>query len=202
MTLPNCLIIDLDGTLCDHSHRLKFIVDPWEEKKKLNILRPDEFKKWKPDYDSFHAALSEDKCNEWCKELIERFYQECYEHLGREIIFITGRPERYRKQTQIWIDRKIIGENQLFMRPDFLPKCDLCKSYQDGPATFDSLINCNACKNDFFTRKPDHRPAHEVKKEIYEREILGKYEVLFVLEDSDRCCQMYKELGLTVLQVK
>ena len=42
---------------------------------------------------------------------------------------------------------------------------------------------------------------HEVKREIYEREIKDKYDVLFVLEDHEKCARMYKELGLTVLKV-
>ena len=43
----------------------------------------------------------------------------------------------------------------------------------------------------------------EVKKDVYEKEIKGRYNILFILEDRDRVVRMYREeLGLPVWQVR
>ena len=47
----------------------------------------------------------------------------------------------------------------------------------------------------------DHREDSIVKKEIYEREIKDRYNVQFVLDDRRRVVDMWREQGLTVLQV-
>ena len=53
-----------------------------------------------------------------------------------------------------------------------------------------------------FTRPAgDNRNDAIIKKEIYEREIKGKYNISFVLDDRDRVVRMWRELGLKCLQV-
>lgn len=47
----------------------------------------------------------------------------------------------------------------------------------------------------------DHRPDNIVKKEIYQNNIEGVYNVLFVLEDRKKVIDMYRELGLLTFQV-
>lgn len=47
----------------------------------------------------------------------------------------------------------------------------------------------------------DHRPDYIVKREIYEREIKDKYDIIAVFEDRDQCVQMWRGLGMTCLQV-
>ena len=46
----------------------------------------------------------------------------------------------------------------------------------------------------------DYRPDTVVKKEIYEREIKDKYEVLFAIDDRTQVVKTWRELGLTCLQ--
>lgn len=50
-------------------------------------------------------------------------------------------------------------------------------------------------------RSGDDRADYIVKKEIYEANIKGKYNVLFVLDDRDQVVRMWREEGLKVLQV-
>ncbi len=50
-------------------------------------------------------------------------------------------------------------------------------------------------------REGDAREDTIIKKEIYEAEIKGKYNVLFVLDDRTRLVNMWREQGLTCLQV-
>lgn len=55
---------------------------------------------------------------------------------------------------------------------------------------------------DLFMRPDgDKRKDSIVKREIYEREIKPKYNVLFVLDDRDQVVEMWREQGLTCLQV-
>ena len=52
----------------------------------------------------------------------------------------------------------------------------------------------------FFRPVKDYSPGADCKKAIYEREIKGKYNVQFVLEDNYKCVQMWREQGLVCLQ--
>lgn len=47
----------------------------------------------------------------------------------------------------------------------------------------------------------DRRPDIELKKEIWEKNIKDKYDVLFVVEDRYRVVRMWRKLGITCLQV-
>jgi hypothetical protein len=53
----------------------------------------------------------------------------------------------------------------------------------------------------YMRPKNDFRKDFVVKKEIYEAHIKPKYDVLFVLEDRDQVVKMWREIGLTCLQV-
>lgn len=55
---------------------------------------------------------------------------------------------------------------------------------------------------DLFMRPDDDfRPDEVLKREIYERDILPFWDVKFVLDDRDKVVAMWRELGLTCLQV-
>lgn len=47
----------------------------------------------------------------------------------------------------------------------------------------------------------DTRPDDEVKRELYERHVAGRFRVRLVLDDRSRVVAMWRSLGLTVLQV-
>jgi phosphoglycolate phosphatase-like HAD superfamily hydrolase len=191
--MPSAIICDLDGTLCDHSHRLHY-VDVNEEIKLetiefFHVLDSKEphywrwkntLKRWKPDYESYYGAMADDGCHDYCRTLL-RLMRSYY-----KIIFVTGRPEEYRDVTITWINEHtdLIGWGALlYMRPDFLPsKC--CGG------------NCTNVEP-----SPDHRPSPIIKEEIFLQDIKPHYNVLFVLEDDERCARMYKSHSLTVLQV-
>lgn len=54
----------------------------------------------------------------------------------------------------------------------------------------------------FFQRKTgDYRPDDVVKRELYDAHIAGEFDVKYVLDDRNRVVKMWRELGLTVLQV-
>lgn len=87
------VIVDLDGTLCNNSHRQHHL-----EKKP---------KDWK----AFFEGMDDDPHHDWCFFLIETI---CY---SAQIIYVTGREEIYRERTQFWLDSKLMGCGRpLFMR--------------------------------------------------------------------------------------
>jgi len=47
----------------------------------------------------------------------------------------------------------------------------------------------------------DSRKDSIVKREIFEEHIKGKYRIQFVLDDRNQVVEMWRQLGLTCLQV-
>lgn len=96
---------------------------------------------------------------------------EVYSHqklFDVQIIFVTGRYEKYRQQTENWLQKHNFSNYLLFMR-----------------------------------QNQDSRKDMVYKKEVYIKNIQGKFEVLFVLEDRDQMVRMWREeLRLPCFQVE
>jgi predicted kinase len=62
---------------------------------------------------------------------------------------------------------------------------------------------CNTCGGIKLFMRPagDMRDDRIIKREIYEREIKGKYNVLFALDDRNRTVRGWRDLGLSCFQV-
>jgi predicted kinase len=84
---------------------------------------------------------------------------------GRDVIFLSGRQEKFRKQTNEFLEKHNLPYLHLFMR-------------KDGDQRKDSII----------------------KKEIYENEIKGKYNILFVVDDRLSVSRQWFELGLPLFR--
>lgn len=54
----------------------------------------------------------------------------------------------------------------------------------------------------FMRKDNDFRKDTVYKKEIYQKNIHSDYDVLFVLEDRDQTVKMWRDFGLTCLQVE
>ena len=88
------VLCDIDGTVANNSHR-------------QNLLH--KFSDW----DAFFAKMGSDKP---IKKIINDV--KILKEEGKKIIFITGRPEKYRKLTQIWLDKYVLEDYSLIMRKD------------------------------------------------------------------------------------
>lgn len=136
--MDEVIIFDIDGTLAKTSpERLKFLKPKFgssveyngvkfifleELKTKENIVvlenehgvfLADKSKiKFKPDYEAFNNSLEEDMPNskvaEICRALSENY----------PIFICTGRPEKFRERTEVWLTNNNIPYNQIWMRPD------------------------------------------------------------------------------------
>lgn len=87
------VIVDIDGVLADNTHRLPYILN--EEK----------------DWDQFDARLPYDTLHQDVAELIHLLWLR-----GYRIIMLTGRNERTRKQTELWLDYQGVPWNEVNMR--------------------------------------------------------------------------------------
>lgn len=113
------------------------------------------------------AKVGEDKPKTHIIQIVE-----CLRRGGHRIIFLSGRDEVCREQTQDWLRQHInlsIIPNwvELYMRP-----------------------------------KDDMRKDSIIKKELFEKHIKDKYYVVAVLDDRQQVVDVWrKEIGLTCLQV-
>lgn len=100
--MERAFFFDIDGTLADPSHRLHHI------------------QKRPKDWDSFFAAVADDIPIEHMRDLC-RFLQLTI--VGTKVVFLSGRPERTRFDTQRWLaDHQCMLTNRpIYMRAD--PAC-------------------------------------------------------------------------------
>ena len=72
--------------------------------------------------------------------------------------------------------------------------------YRPQTVKFLSRIGMENCPL-FMRPEGDHRKDHIIKLELFQQNIYGKYNVEFVLDDRQRVVDMWRDIGLTVLQV-
>lgn len=89
------IIIDLDGTLCDVSHRTHFV------------------KTTPPNWPAFFDACVDDTPNPAVAALVEMANER-----GHTILYVSGRPETHRTQTEAWLESHGLAcYAALLMRP-------------------------------------------------------------------------------------
>ncbi len=93
---PKAIIVDLDGTLADCSHRVHHL------------------QKTPKDWDAFYAGCGEDTPITHILDLVDTY--QAYD--GVCLVVVTGRPERTRAMTQAWLKWNLSGYQTMFMRPD------------------------------------------------------------------------------------
>lgn len=112
----DCYIFDLDGTLADCKHRLHWIKN-----------KPKRF-------DKFYEEMDKDVPIKGILEIWRSIMLTAVSVLEKKhIIISTGRPEKYRRKTQIWIQNEFISYTDLYMRPDgdYRPDYEVKKEHLD-----------------------------------------------------------------------
>ena len=94
--MKNAIIVDIDGTLSNINHRLKYINCPRKEQnwKKFYDLIPDD----KPHWDMINLI-----------KVLSKHYA---------VILLTGRPTKYRQSTVDWLKKQGLSAPFLIMRDD------------------------------------------------------------------------------------
>lgn len=88
------VLCDIDGTIANNAHR-------------QNLLK--EFKDW----DKFFSFMKDDEPIHVIIEMVKKKVES-----NNHLIFLTGRPEKYRKMTENWLSKYFDNEYSLLMRKD------------------------------------------------------------------------------------
>ncbi len=94
MSLPRAVVFDLDGVLADVRHRLHHVA-----------TRP---RNW----DAFFASAPDDPVLPEGRRAVDAAA------LDHEVVYLTGRPERCRTDTESWLARHALPPGELLMRAD------------------------------------------------------------------------------------
>lgn len=110
--------IDVDGVVADVRHRLHLVApDQWEE---------------------FFAAAEHDELLPEGAALVHRLAAE------HELVWLTGRPEHLREQTEAWLREQGLPPGHLVMRPDWSeddrPTREIKREYLIGLAQTRKLV--------------------------------------------------------------
>lgn len=151
MKFSHAFIFDIDGVLANLEHRLHFIQGD------------------KKDWDNFYKDMDKDSP---IQANIDMIY---YLHRFGEILFVTGRSEKYRKQTVDWLANNL--------------------GYGDPESQ-----KANISKNLYMRKDGDYRPDYIIKEEIYKNKIEPCYKVQAVFEDRKTVVDMWRKLGLACYQ--
>lgn len=118
---PLAIISDLDGTLCEVEHRRHFVRPPenilvgpnGEMVSVLGQLEVVEFDtplpRFKKDWNGFFKAMVNDTVNESVMTLL-------WNMVGFSIIYCSGRPDNYRKETEQWLVKNDAPDGPVYMR--------------------------------------------------------------------------------------
>ena len=95
---PSAIICDLDGTLCDVTHRRHFVR-----------------REGRKDWQGFFAGMVDDVPNKWCADILKLMSKE------HHIVYCSGRPDNWGPETSKWLaDKGMLDfpeKPHLFMRP-------------------------------------------------------------------------------------
>ncbi|WP_411147633.1 hypothetical protein [Streptomyces sp. A30] len=153
MTDSNSLplaVFDLDNTLADTAHRQRFL----ETKPR--------------DWDGFFAAAPQDPPIAEGIALVLQSAREC------EVVYLTGRPERCRRDTLAWLAAQGLPEGRVYMRRD---------AGREGGG------------------RGDRRPARRTKLEILRR-LARTREIRVLVDDDELVCEDAERAGFRVVRAR
>lgn len=170
-----CIVVDLDGTLCNIEHRRHHVrppentlVGPNDEMVsvlgKFDPVDPTQpLPKFKKNWPAFFAGIPNDSVNKWCAELINLLSPKY------KIVFCSGRDDNQRKMTTEWLRDKI----GLYEHDDY----EL-----------------------YMRNRVDSRQDSIIKEIILDFELLTRYKPYFMIDDRDQVVKMWRRRGFTCLQ--
>ena len=95
---PYAVICDLDGTLCDISHRQHYVM-----------------REGKKNWGAFFAGIPNDKPNNWCVSILLSMKRaDITQELN--VVYCSGRGEEYRKETEEWLKKHGVDYGPVYMR--------------------------------------------------------------------------------------
>lgn len=160
------VVFDIDGTIADNTHRLRFIkdMDHWIV---ANGKVP------KPNWDAFmdDGQVAMDAAIPQTWGLMASLLRD-----GHQIIFITGRPDRQRELTLSWIfdaEHKNLPDKVWYSVQYFRTDISL-----------------------YMRETGDRRPSHVVKQELLHQARKDGYNPTMAFEDRESDAAMWRAEGL------
>jgi len=103
--MDKAIIVDIDGTLADISHRIHLLVGRDSK-----------------DWCNFESGCVDDGVYEWAANLVRM-----YKGAGYKILLVSGRTESVRGETERWLKLHNIPYDELHLRPvgNFISDCEL-----------------------------------------------------------------------------
>lgn len=150
------LVCDLDGTLCDIRHR-------------QHLAQAG-------DWDAFHAGIPEDKA----RKIVLCFLQ-AFIDAGKAVVFLTGRPENYRHQSEAWLKSYSLEKYDDYM--------DLLMRPKNGAGS-DTVVK-QALLEEFL--EGFHEETGRTEEEQKSR--------ILILDDRDKVVAHFRDLGYECWQV-
>jgi predicted kinase len=149
------VVCDLDGTLCNIEHRLKYARG--EEK----------------DWDKFFKGVPGDTIREDVDKMLQGYVDQ-----GKKIIFVSARPERCRRDTEMWLSENGYALSYRLDPEDNYIRYEALLMRPDSNSQDDTIIKQNILDNC-------------LKKEWIHR----------VIDDRPKVIRMWQENGLEVIDV-
>ena len=162
---PEVVLCDIDGTIADCEHRRHHVTGK------------------KKDFESFYAEQYMDGAIKTTVAVLEALTRTRY-----GLIFVSARPEKYRKDTEEWLASWVY----LLVKNSVLDeqRIKYVKDIQDWE-----------CLGLLMRPEGDYRADHIVKEEIYLNRIKPHYNVFMVLDDRQKVVDMWRKHGLICHQV-
>jgi predicted kinase len=143
--LPDCIIVDIDGTLAHMNGRTPY------------------------DY----TKVNTDLVDEVVSDIVRRYRNtDIMDDNPLYVVIVSGRDDTCRPETEEWLKANNIPYDELHMRDHTLVD-------EKGQKLDDTII----------------------KKDLYDKWVKPRYNVKFVLDDRNRVVDMWRSIGLKVLQV-
>lgn len=142
-----CYLFDIDGTIADLTHRLPHI------------------QKIPKDWDSFFGACPDDAPIPHIIELARDLSKQA------TVIFVSGRSDKVRTETEAWISTHVWGEDRPHKSPLVMRK------------------------------EGDHRPDNLVKAELLDEVLSHGWKPIMAFDDRNQVVKMWRERGIPCAQV-
>lgn len=109
---------------------------------------------------------------------------------GVKVMFMSGRDQKYRPETERFIEKYCIAEVPV--------KTDVDSTFRRVVMPYELHMRGETAPD---PDKMDMRKDSIIKQELFDKYVRGKYNVLFVLDDRNQVVDFWRSIGLTCFQV-
>ena len=155
---PKAIIVDIDGVICRVNYKVNHEEFNWNEFIEKDL---DNDKK------VFHSMITS----------IKAMAQVITSEISADIIFLTSRPERMRKQTQ-----------------------DMLRAYLNWFNYYLFMSSDTESQEQLEADVTQYKNVQSQQKEKYIEKILDAYDVIFAIDDHEENCEMYHKYGISTLK--